>query len=261
MDCEWLYVINRAAHENRQTHLPFVSARPTGAIADAEKYVFKSVEIKETSFRIDGVFVPLLLGDITYFVEAQFQLDPQFYARFFAEIFLYLKQYAVTEWKAVVIYPSRAMEQKNFDGYEALLESGRVQRVYLDELPDAEKTSNEVGLFKLLVEPEKSAPTVARKLMENATLKQVDLIEQIILYKFSKLTREEIKKMLGLQRELMQDTQVYKEIFNDGKQEGNIAGKLETVPLLRELGLSDEKIAERLKLPIDTVKAVPRRKS
>ncbi|MFN3560968.1 MAG: DUF2887 domain-containing protein [Chloroherpetonaceae bacterium] len=50
---------------------------------DAARYDFKSVEIKETAFRLDGVFVPKNEGDPTYFVEAQFQTDEHFYARFF----------------------------------------------------------------------------------------------------------------------------------------------------------------------------------
>lgn len=50
---------------------------------DATEYEFKSVELKETAFRLDGVFVPKNEGDPTYFVEAQFQTDEHFYARFF----------------------------------------------------------------------------------------------------------------------------------------------------------------------------------
>jgi predicted transposase/invertase (TIGR01784 family) len=42
----------------------------------------------------------------------------------------------------------------------------------------------------------------------------------------------------------------------EGKIEGKIETKLEMVPLLRELGLTDEKIAERLGLPLDVVKGV-----
>ncbi|MFQ3598256.1 MAG: DUF2887 domain-containing protein [Chloroherpetonaceae bacterium] len=55
--------------------------------SDADKYLFKSVELKETSFRIDAIFQPKSADDITYFVEVQFQTDEDFYSRFFAEIF------------------------------------------------------------------------------------------------------------------------------------------------------------------------------
>lgn len=238
------------------------------AEADADRYEFKSVELKETSFRLDGVFSPKDEDDVTYFVEAQFQQDEQFYARFFAEIFLYLKQFRVKKWRAVAIYPSRSVEQRALDGYAELLETGLVLRVYLDELPSLEAVSKSVGLFKLLVSSETKAPSVAKALIRNATLKEIDLIEQIVVYKFSKLTREEVKAMLGIQKELLKDTQFYKDIFQEGLQEGELKGelkgklegklegKLATVPILRELGLSDETIAEKLNVPLEAVKNV-----
>ncbi|MFQ3608042.1 MAG: Rpn family recombination-promoting nuclease/putative transposase, partial [Chloroherpetonaceae bacterium] len=257
---------------------------------EAEHYDFKSVELKETSFRLDGVFVPKNQADFTYFVEAQFQPDEDFYARFFAEVFLYLKQYRVKKWRAVAIYPSRSVEQRSIEGYDELLETGLVLRVYLDELPEQESVSKNVGLFKLLVAPEAKAPSIAKRLIQNATLKQVDLIEQIVSYKFSKLTREEVKAMLGIQEELLKETQFYKDIYNDiynqlrkeiydlaqkeglkegreqglkkgfekgiveGRLEGEIQGKLSAVPNLRKLGLSDEAIAEALNLSLELVK-------
>lgn len=72
--------------------------------ADAQRYDFKSVELKETAFRIDGVFAPKAADDATYFIETQFQPDEAFYARFFAEIFLYLKQFQVNRWRAVALF-------------------------------------------------------------------------------------------------------------------------------------------------------------
>lgn len=35
---------------------------------DAQRYTFKSVELKETAFRIDAVFTPQEADDITYFI-------------------------------------------------------------------------------------------------------------------------------------------------------------------------------------------------
>ncbi len=55
----------------------------------AQNYQFKSVEIKELAFRLDGVFIP----DADhpdyplYFVEIQFQKDEDFYWRFITQIF------------------------------------------------------------------------------------------------------------------------------------------------------------------------------
>jgi predicted transposase/invertase (TIGR01784 family) len=62
---------------------------------DAARYTFESPEIKELSFRIDGVFIPKNPDDLTYFVEIQFQPDEMFYTRFFGETFLYLLSQAV----------------------------------------------------------------------------------------------------------------------------------------------------------------------
>ncbi len=241
---------------------------------DASRYQFKSVELKETAFRIDGVFVPNT-DDITYFVEAQFQADEQFYARFFAEIFLYLKQYPTEKWQAAVIYPSRSIEQKAIEPYADLLELQRIKRIYLDELPESEAIA--VELFKLLIASERKAEEHGRKLAQKASVTELDLIEQILTYKFRTLTREEIQKMLQIQEELLKDTAFYKEAFEEGKQEGEAQGilkgkqegeaqgilkgeraaKIATVPLLRRLGLSDEQIAQELALSLNDVQGVP----
>jgi predicted transposase/invertase (TIGR01784 family) len=240
---------------------------------DAARYSFQSVELKKTAFRLDGVFVPNDETDFTYFVEAQFQPDEQFYARFFAEIFLYLKQYPVRRWKAVAIYPSKSVEQKNAENYQDLLELDRFARVYLDELPERETKA--VGLFKLLIEPEETAGERARKLVAGASAVELDIIEQILTYKFRNLKREEIQRMLKIQEELLKDTAFYKEAYEEGKEEGEAQGilkgeaqgvlrgkfegeraaKLATVPLLRRLGLSDESIAKELNLSLADVQS------
>ncbi|MFQ3597202.1 MAG: Rpn family recombination-promoting nuclease/putative transposase [Chloroherpetonaceae bacterium] len=229
---------------------------------DALRYQFKSVELKETAFRIDGVFVPNS-DDVTYFVEAQFQPDEQFYARFFAEIFLYLKQYPTAKWQAVVIYPSRSVEQKAIEPYADLLALKRVKRIYLDELTESD--SNAVALYELLIAKGEEAGERAQRLAQRASVLELDLIEQILSYKFRTLTREEIRKMLKIQEELgLKETAFYREAFEEGreegkfegKEEGRLEGKLATVPILRELGLSNEAIAEKLNLPLSEVQRV-----
>lgn len=47
----------------------------------ASEYTFDSVEVKETSFRIDGVFSPPNRTRTIYFCEVQFQLDEVIYER------------------------------------------------------------------------------------------------------------------------------------------------------------------------------------
>jgi hypothetical protein len=58
---------------------------------------------------------------------------------------------------------------------------------------------------------------------------------------------EELENMLDL--ESLRNSKVYLE----GKQEGRLEQKLETVPILLELGLTIQQIAERLKLDVKTV--------
>ncbi|MEO0808555.1 MAG: DUF2887 domain-containing protein, partial [Cyanobacteria bacterium J06643_4] len=64
----------------------------------AKGYQFDSVEVKEATFRIDGVLVPPedAAERRIFFTEVQFQKDPTLYHRFFAEIFLYLYRHQGT---------------------------------------------------------------------------------------------------------------------------------------------------------------------
>nr|WP_245894377.1 Rpn family recombination-promoting nuclease/putative transposase [Chamaesiphon polymorphus] len=49
--------------------------------ANADRYTFEAVEVKETGFRMDGVFLPPERGGIVYFGEVQFQVDELLYER------------------------------------------------------------------------------------------------------------------------------------------------------------------------------------
>ena len=58
----------------------------------SDSYRFSSEEIKQTAFRIDGLFTPLTTDpeQPLIFVEVQYQADIDFYGRLFSEITLYL---------------------------------------------------------------------------------------------------------------------------------------------------------------------------
>jgi predicted transposase YdaD len=62
--------------------------------------------------------------------------------------------------------------------------------------------------------------------------------------------------MLGIEKDLL--TTFYKEVFEEGKAEGEYLTKRAMVPLLRELGLNDEQIAQKLQLPLADVQSVPK---
>jgi predicted transposase/invertase (TIGR01784 family) len=80
----------------------------------ASDYRFDSVEVKETAFRADGVFLPPTPEGNVYFGEVQQARDNLLYERLLAEIgiFAYRDRETFKDWRAVVIYPSRDIEQE-----------------------------------------------------------------------------------------------------------------------------------------------------
>jgi len=86
--------------------------------------------------------------------------------------------------------------------------------------------------------------------------KTIELIETIVVYKFPRLSRHEVENMLGL--DVFRQTRVYQEAFEEGEQQGRLAGKLEAVPQLLKLGLSLEQVAEALGLEIEVVRQAAR---
>ncbi|MEH2208723.1 MAG: DUF2887 domain-containing protein [Nostoc sp.] len=177
---------------------------------EAENYQFESVEVKETAFRIDGVFLPPAnaVSKTVFFAEVQFQKDEDLYHRFFSELFLFLYRHSIRydDWFGVIIFGSRSLEPSSSSIHRALLESGQVRRVYLDELGDLRQQPLGLGLMLLTnVTSETEAVEGARFLLEQARQQSeqaiIDLVTTIIVYKFSNLSREEIAAMLGLNLE------------------------------------------------------------
>ncbi|MBE9207502.1 Rpn family recombination-promoting nuclease/putative transposase [Nostoc sp. LEGE 06077] len=235
------------------------------SISDTQDYQFRSVEIKQTAFRIDGVFLPTANNSdqTVYFCEVQFQKDELLYNRLFAELFLFCNQNPATyDWYAVIIYPMRSLEPDNTKLYQILLDSSKVQRVYLDEIEPTSKSLG-IGIIKLVVEPEENAANRARNLISqtrqeiaNPLSSQaiIDLIETIIVYKFPHLSREEVENMLKLNA--LKQTRVYQEALEEGREEGREEGKLSAVPLLLKAGITVEEIAEQLQINLETVRKI-----
>ena len=115
------------------------------------EYIFDSIEVKETAFRIDGVFMPPDRSGIVYLCEVQFQLDELLYERMLSEIsiYTYRNRERFADWQAVVIYPTRTMEQSRTEMVREMLASGRIRRVYLDELGEVETLPTGLGLMVL----------------------------------------------------------------------------------------------------------------
>lgn len=199
----------------------------------ADAYRFISVELKETAFRLDGVFAPPADQPTwpLFFIEVQFQLDPDFYARLFAEIFLYLRQHRpVHPWRAVVLYPSRAVDPGEHPHYRALLHSDEVVRVYLDEWTRARRTLSQHLMAVVLADPQQAVAeaqaVVARARQESVDKAQtaaiVELVETILVYKLPRLSRQEIQTMLGLTDIDLKQTQFYQDVFAEGRQEEGV---------------------------------------
>ncbi|MEH1884732.1 DUF2887 domain-containing protein [Nostoc sp.] len=192
---------------------------------EAENYQFESVEVKETAFRIDGVFLPPAdaVSKTVFFAEVQFQKDEDLYHRFFSELFLFLYRNSIRydDWFGVIIFASRSLEPSNSTIHRALLESDQVRRVYLDELGDLRQQPLGLGLMLLTnVTSETEAVEGARFLLEQAQQQSeqaiIDLVTTIIVYKFSNLSREEIAAMLGLN---LEEPRAIREAKEEGREE------------------------------------------
>ncbi|MDY7002571.1 MAG: Rpn family recombination-promoting nuclease/putative transposase [Cyanobacteriota bacterium] len=233
----------------------------------ANSYQFRSVEIKQTAFRLDGVLVPNTESPTTpvHFGEVQMQKDTAFYRRFFAQIFLYLDQYEETKhWQALVVFRNRKIEPEDTQPYQALLNSSNVTRIYLEDLGDEAYENLGLGIVKLIVEDEARAVQQAKMLAAKATAeladeterqKVLELVKTIILYKFKDLEPEEVIEMLGM--EDFKKSRLYQGILAEGK----FLARLEMVPLLLEAGLTVEEIARRLELTVEQVQQAAQNQS
>ena len=215
----------------------------------ATAYEFRSVELKQTAFRIDGVLLPRSSAkeQTVFFVEIQFQGDPYFYHRFFAEIFLFFRQNPqVIKWQAVVLFAKRNIEPTLTETFQMLLDSNRVNRIYLEDLQQIPSDSLGIALVQLIMAEANQAMNQAQTFLitqaENkdtslSTAVIIELIETIIVYKFPQLSREEIEKMLGLSE--IKKTRVYQEALQEGRQEGLQEGRQEGLQEGRQEGLQE----------------------
>ncbi|MCC5604876.1 Rpn family recombination-promoting nuclease/putative transposase [Nostoc favosum] len=250
----------------------------------AQNYRFESVEVKETAFRIDGVFLPPegTTPRTIFFAEVQFQKDEALYHRFFTESMMYLNrnQSQYDDWYCVVIFPSRSFEPSDTRTHRLFLNSDQVQRIYLDELGTPNQQSIGINLMQLTIASEKAIAQQAKQLIKQVQLESkdsltkneiIDIITTIAVYKFSSLSREEVEAMLGL---TLEQTRVYQEAKAEGReereaemlleqtriyQEAKAEGREEilkaTVPLLLKTGMSVEQIAQQLNVDLESVQS------
>ena len=192
----------------------------------ADAYEFRSEEIKQTAFRLDGILAPPESSDDPWlFLEVQFQPDDSLYRRLFAEIFLYLHRLPTPRpWRALIIYPT-AQTERIPTGYASLLQLPEIQRIDLSSLTGQDSPTPGWDLLNLIVEEADLAITRARRLLAHSGTTAPDpalinFIETILVYKLPRSTREEIQTMLGITDIDLKQTRFYQDVHAEGTLEG-----------------------------------------
>ncbi|MBD2570894.1 Rpn family recombination-promoting nuclease/putative transposase [Anabaena lutea] len=236
-------------------------------------YSFTSVEVKETSFRMDGILIPPIYAtDLPIvFVEVQGYRDTKkvLYSSFISEIFLYLYDYQpVNDWEGVLIFTKRSLDPGLPRNYRVFGSSEQFHRIYLDELNENTDISLGLSLLQLVGLREELATTRGRELITRTRQevtdaktqsKFIELIETVFVYKFPDSMREEIEAMLGLNE--LKQTRVYREALEEGLEQGLEQGKLKAVPLLLKAGITVEEIAKQLGVDLAAVRKVAEEQS
>ncbi|HET6381886.1 MAG TPA: Rpn family recombination-promoting nuclease/putative transposase [Armatimonadota bacterium] len=225
---------------------------------ETKSYRLDSLEIKQTSYRLDGVLRPEPddLEKPIYFMEVVFQRDDHFYERFYAKISDYFDQkHEPRKWYAWALFASRSLDPGMPLQIQHALREGVLSIYYLEDLRQQRDLPLGLELLRLIVTPEREAEGEARRVLTRAReeagaqrREMIESVETILFYKFPRLGREELERMFDLAA--IRDTAVYREAFTEGK--------LGAVPLLLEKGASEEEIAAKLELNIDEVRAAAR---
>ncbi len=225
-------------------------------------YRFDSVAVKEPKFEIDGVFLPPESPSpgVVYFCEVQMQKDKKLYERAFSESLLYFYQQRdrFSDWQAVMIYPSRSAEQDDVHPYRALLNSDQVHRIYLDELGEMEDLPLGVAAMVLTITKDAKAPEKARMLIKRTSQEVsslpvregiIEMINKIMTYKFTNLSRQEIDAMLGTKFE---DTRVYRETREEERVAIALNMLKENLPVEQIVRLTGLTIAQLQELQVQS---------
>jgi predicted transposase YdaD len=154
-------------------------------------------------------------------------------------------------------------EQTNLNAYQFIAPEIKQRSFRLDGLFTTTEEYSDQPLYFLEVqfyqevEAENSSGELARNLIERIKQELTDttsqkhlleLIETIIIYKFPQLSYQEIETMLNLE-EIKQSR-----VYQDAKSEGKFEQKIAMIPVLQELGLNVEQIAQRLEIEENLVR-------
>ena len=198
------------------------------------QFDYSAPVIKEQEFRHDGILTPVEneTNLPLVFLEAQMQTDTDFYGRYFAEIYLYLKQYKIIRpWRGLLIIKSRRHDLGSEIPYQYQLDN-QVQRLYLQDLLHQNPLSPNLALLQLIILPKTKTVQAAQNLLKSSKgqaefRQKLDLVEAILVNKFPNLSLEEILKMLDLKTADITQTRFYQDVFQLGRQEGEQKGRQE----------------------------------
>jgi predicted transposase/invertase (TIGR01784 family) len=214
------------------------------------------VELKK-ALRIDGLYLPKKANMPLYFLEVQFQRIEKFYANLFAKVFCYLEENRPEqEWVAAAIFASKRLEPRHLGPYEDLLASKRVHRIYLDELILPPGLPLGLGILHLVIAAKEEVLQLAGLLIRKAKAEisdreqssnVVELIEGLMLRRFTHMTREEIRAMI------LHDIRESK-VWQEAHEEGQLMLKQRLAKKLTTDGRPIKEIAELLEAPVKEVR-------
>jgi predicted transposase YdaD len=213
-----------------------------GVPPDCE-FEYSAPVVKEIEVRLDGLLIPSSddLSLPLVFLEAQMQTDVNFYGRYFAGIYLYLRQYKPNRpWKGLLILNRRSHDLGSEVPYQVHM-NRQVQRIYLEDLRLRTNLSPNLAMLRLFFLPEEEVSTAARSILDNPPTeaefqRRLDLVEAILVNKFPQFSFEEVLKMLDLQEVNLSETRFYQDVFQKGREQEREQGVQREVDLvLRQL--------------------------
>ncbi len=100
----------------------------------------------------------------------------------------------------------------------------------------------------MLSQVSRSLETISQKQVQSNLAAATSILAGLVL------NRETIKKIL--RSDIMRESVIYQDILEEGREEGALTAKLDSIPRLSVLGLSVEQIAQALDLDIEQVPQV-----
>ncbi len=203
-----------------------------GLEADGE-YIFESITVKSTEKRMDGFFRRTDGSGADIFLEVQGYDDRKIYWRLFREI---STRYEQTEDKrefiAVILFVDEKYDSENCP-VKKFTHPNRLIRLYLPDCLKAigDKASPLTVLKPLMFRDKKKLPEAvpkwkneidSLKLSESTEKLLIELLENVILSRFPKLTFKEIQKMIQLTP--LDKTVAGQELIQMGIEKGFIDG-------------------------------------